>query len=187
MGAQRHIHGHAGAHVIAQHFNNLTDRFGATGWALGQFNDHHKAHPRAHHLFRWNKDIKAQAAVVRHHETDASVGEVATHDLAGFRHQDTHHARLTTTFTIGTQRLGQDLVAMDAHLHLFRGEIQVVLAAFDAQEAKTISVANHDAFQQVETFWQGIALTAGKDQLSVALHRTQTTAKGFNLLFAFNV
>ena len=120
MGAQCHIHGHAGAHVIAQHFHNLTDRFGTTGWTLSQLNHHHKAHPRAHYLFRRNEDVKAQATVIRHHKTHTSIGEVAAHDLAGFWHQHTHNARFTTPFAVCTQRLGQDLVAVNAHFHLFR-------------------------------------------------------------------
>jgi hypothetical protein len=37
------------------------------------------------------------------------------------------------------------------------------------------------------TFRQRVALAAGKDQLPVALHGTQAAAKGFNLLFTFNV
>ena len=48
MGAQRHFNGHAGPHVIAKHFDDFADRFGTTGWALGQFNHHHKAHTRTH-------------------------------------------------------------------------------------------------------------------------------------------
>ncbi|MOA47031.1 hypothetical protein D3C78_1696210 [compost metagenome] len=76
---------------------------------------------------------------------------------------------------------------MDAHFHLFRGKVQIVFTPFDAQEAVTIAVTNNDAFQQVETFWQRIALAAGKDQLTVTLHSAQTAAKGFNLLFTFNI
>ena len=76
---------------------------------------------------------------------------------------------------------------MNAHLHLFRGKIKIVFTAFYAQEAKAITVADDGAFQQVKTFGKRIALTAGKDQLPVALHRTQAAAKGFNLLFTFNV
>ncbi|MNC01815.1 hypothetical protein D3C75_491700 [compost metagenome] len=163
MGAQRHINGHTGAHVIAQHFDDFANRFSAAGRTLAQLNDDDKAHPRAHHLFRWNQDVKAQAAIVRHHKTNASIGEIAAHNLAGFWHQHAYDARFTAAFTIGTQRLGQDLVTVDAHLHLFRREIQVIFAAFDAQEAEAITVTDYHAFQQIETFGQGIALTAGKD------------------------
>ena len=62
MGAQRHINGHAGAHVIAQHFNDFTHRFGTAGRALGEFNHHHKAHACAHHLFRRDENVEAQTA-----------------------------------------------------------------------------------------------------------------------------
>ena len=120
MGTQRHINGHGCAHVVAKHFDDFTYRFSATGWALGEFDHHHKAHAGAHHLFRWDQNVEAQAAVVRHHEAHASVGKVAADDLAGFWHQNAHDARFAAAFTVSAQRLRQDLVAVDTHLHLFR-------------------------------------------------------------------
>ncbi|CGA69919.1 Uncharacterised protein [Salmonella enterica subsp. enterica serovar Typhi] len=48
-------------------------------------------------------------------------------------------------------------------------------------------MTDHGAFQQVEAFRQRIALAAGKDQLSIALHRAQAATQGFKLLFAFNI
>ena len=119
MGAQRHIDGHAGAHVIAQHFNDFTHRFCATSWALGEFNHHHKAHACAHYLFRRDENVEAQTAVVRHHKAYARIGKVTANDLAGFRHQHADHARFAAAFTVCTQRLRQDLVAVNTHLHLF--------------------------------------------------------------------
>ena len=120
MGTQRHINGHRGAHVIAQHFDDFTYGFGATGWALGEFYHHHKAHACAHHLFRWDQNVEAEAAVVRYHKAHARVGKVAANNLAGFWHQHTHHARFAAAFTVRAQRLRQDLIAVDTHLHLLR-------------------------------------------------------------------
>ena len=118
MGTQRHIDGHAGAHVVAQHFDDFPDRFGAAGWALGQFDHHHVAHPRAHNIFRRDQDIEAQATVVRDDEADTSVGEVAANNLAGFRYQHTNDARLAAALTVRTQRLGQHLVTVNTGFHL---------------------------------------------------------------------
>ena len=59
MGAQGHIDRHAGPHIVAEHFNDFTDRFSAAGWTLGQLNHHDKAHTRAHDLFRGDQDIEA--------------------------------------------------------------------------------------------------------------------------------
>ena len=50
MGTQSDINRHAGAHIIAKDFDDFTHRFGTASRALGQFNNHHKAHPRAHDL-----------------------------------------------------------------------------------------------------------------------------------------
>ena len=120
MGAQCHINGHASAHVIAQDFHDFTNRFGATRWALSEFYHNHKAHACAHHLFRRDQDVKAQTAVVRHHKAHTRISEVTANNLAGFWHQYAHHARFPATFTVSTQRLRQDLVAVDTHFHLFR-------------------------------------------------------------------
>ncbi len=152
MGAQRHIDGHAGAHVVAQHFNDFTHCFGAASRALGQFDHYYKAHARAHNLFRRDKDIEAQAAVVRHYKADASVGEVAADNLPGFRHQYADNARFAAPFAVRAQRLCQHLVAVDTGFHLLAGEIEIVFAAFDTQKTVAIAVANNNAFQQVETF-----------------------------------
>lgn len=84
MGAQRHVNRHAGAHIVTQHFDDFTDRFSASGRALGQLHDHYEAHSRAHHLFRWDQDVKAQTAVVRYDKAHAGIGEIATDNLAGF-------------------------------------------------------------------------------------------------------
>ena len=187
MGTQRHIDSHAGAHIVAQYFDNFTDGFSATGRALGQFNHHHKAHARAHDLFWRDQDVETQTAVIRHHKADARVGKVTANNLTGFRYQDTHNTRFTTTFTVGTQRLGQNLIAVNTHFHLFAGEVQIVFAAFYAQEAIAIAVTDNRSFQQIKAFWQGVTLTAGKDQLSVALHGAQAAAQCFVLLFAFDI
>ncbi len=120
MGTQRHINGHAGAHVVAQHFNYFADRFGTAGWTLGQLDHHHVAHTRAHDLFRRDQDIEAKTAVIRHHEAYTGIGEITADDLAGFRHQHANDARFATPLTIGAQRLGQHLIAMDTHFHLLR-------------------------------------------------------------------
>ncbi|SLX18999.1 Uncharacterised protein [Klebsiella pneumoniae] len=119
MGTQRHIDGHAGAHVVAQHFDDLTHRFGAAGWSLGQLDHDHVAHPRAHYLFRRDQDIEAQAAVVRDDKADASVGEVTANYLAGFRHEDADDARFAAALTVRAQRLSQHLVAVNTGFHLF--------------------------------------------------------------------
>ena len=37
-------------------------------------------------------------------------------------------------------------------------------------------MTNYGPFQQIETFWQRVALAAGKDQLPVALRRAQAAA-----------
>ena len=185
VGAQGHIHGHAGAHIIAEHFHNFANGLGAAGRALGQFDHHHEAHPRAHYRFRRHQDIKAQAAVVRHHKADAGVGKVAADDLTGARLEHAYYAGFAAAFTICAQRLGEDHIAVHAHLHLLAGEIKIVLAPLDAQEAKAVPVADDHALQQVETLRQGVALAAGKHQLSVALHGAQAAAQGFLLLIAF--
>jgi len=100
MGAQRHIDGHAGAHVVAKHFHYLADSFGAAGRALGQFDDHHITHAGAHHLFRRDQDIEAQTAVVRHDEADARVGEIASDNIALLGHEHAHNARFAAAFTV---------------------------------------------------------------------------------------
>ena len=187
MGAQRHFNGHAGAHVIAENFDDFTDRFGAAGWALGQFNHHHKAHARAHQRFRRDEDIKTQTAVVRDHKAHARVHKVAADNLRVTRHQHAHDARFTATFTVCAQRLRQHFIAVHAHFHLLARQVQIVLTPFNAQEAVTISVPDNHAFQQVQTLRQRVALAASEDQLPVALHRAQAAAKRFDLLFAFNV
>ncbi|KEP73617.1 hypothetical protein HR12_03990 [Microbacterium sp. SUBG005] len=48
-------------------------------------------------------------------------------------------------------------------------------------------MTNNGAFQQVEAFWQRVALATSKDKLPVTFHGAQAAAKGFNLLFTFNV
>ena len=187
MSSQRHINSHAGTHVIAQHFNDFTDGFSATGRALGEFNHHHKPHACAHDLFWRDQDVEAQTAVIWHHKADARIGKVAADNLAGFWHQNTHNARFTTAFTVSTQRLSQNLIAVDTHFHLFAGEVQIVFAALYAQEAIAIAVADNRSFEQIKAFWQGVTLTAGKDQLPVTLHGAQATAQCFVLLFAFDI
>ena len=187
MGAQGHIDRHAGTHIVAEDLNDLADRFGAAGWALGQLNHHHKPHPRAHDLFRGDQDIEAQAAVIRHHEANARIGKVAAHNLARFWHQYADNSCFPTAFAVGAQRLRQHLIAVNAGFHLLRRQIQVIFTAFHAQEAIAIAMANNDTFQQVKTFRQRIALTTRKDQLTIAFHCAQSAAQCFLLFFAFNI
>lgn len=76
---------------------------------------------------------------------------------------------------------------MNAGFHLLAGQVQVIFAAFNAQKAVAITVANNGTFQQVETFRQRVALTTSEDQLPVTLHRAQATTQRFLLFFTFNV
>ncbi|VFS70103.1 Uncharacterised protein [Kluyvera cryocrescens] len=85
-------------------------------------------------------------------KTYARVGKVATDDLRVARNQDTNNTRLATTFTVSAPALCQHFITVHAHLHLFARQIQVVFAAFHAQEAKAIAMADNHAFEQVETF-----------------------------------
>ncbi|MDC8884759.1 hypothetical protein PRR26_27045 [Klebsiella pneumoniae] len=48
-------------------------------------------------------------------------------------------------------------------------------------------MANNGSFEEIEAFRQGIALAAGEDQLTVALHRAQAAAQRFGLLFALDI
>ena len=187
MGAQRHVNRHAGAHIVTQHFDDFTDRFSASGRALGQLHDHYEAHSRAHHLFRWDQDVKAQTAVVRYDKAHAGIGEIATDNLAGFWHQNAHDARFAAAFTVRAQRLREDLIAMDAHFHLLGREIKVIFTPFDPQEAIAVAVADNGAFEQVETLRQCVALAAGKDQLPVTLHGAQAASQPLELFFSFDI
>ena len=119
MGAQRDIYRHAGPHFIAEDLDNLANRFGTAGWALGQFNHHHKAHARTADGVGRDQDIEAQAAVIRHHEAGTGVHEEAADDLTGFRHQHTDDTRFAAALAIGSHGLCQHHVAVDRHLHLF--------------------------------------------------------------------
>ena len=162
MGAQRDVHRHAGAHFIAEDLDDLADRLSTAGRALSQLHHHHKAHARAADAVGWDQNIEAQTAVVRHHEAGTGVHEEAADNLAGFRHQHAHDARFAAPFTVRTQRLRQHHITVDRHFHLFGRQVQIVFAAFNAQEAVAVAVADHRAAQQIQTLRQRIALAAGK-------------------------
>ncbi len=86
-------------------------------------------------------------------------------------------------FAIRAQGLRQHHVTVDRHFHLFGRQVQIVFAAFHAQEAVAVAVADHRAAQQIQTFRQRVALAAGKHQLAIALHGAQAAAQRFQLLF----
>ncbi|CAH0146487.1 hypothetical protein SRABI106_00343 [Rahnella aquatilis] len=164
MGAQGDIYRHAGAHFIAEDFNDFTDRFGTAGRTLCQLDHHHISHACAVNGIGRDQNIKAQTTVVGYHKTGTRIGKVTAHNLAHFRHQNTHDARFTAAFTVGSNWLCQDHVTVDAHFHLFSRQIHIVfLHAFQAQETVTITMADNRAFQQVQTLRQRVALAAGKD------------------------
>ncbi|MNH21448.1 hypothetical protein D3C79_812570 [compost metagenome] len=179
MGTQCDVHRHAGAHFIAEDLNNLAYRLGATGRALGQFNHHHKAHARTADGLGGDQDVKAETAVVRHHKAGTRVHKEAADDLTGFRHQNAHDTRFTAALTVGSHRLRQHHIAVDRHFHLLSRQIQVVFAAFNTQETKTVAMTDYGTAQQIQTFRQRIALAASKYQLAVTLHRAQTTTQRF--------
>ena len=79
--------------------------------------------------------------------------------------------------------LRQHHVTVDRHFHLFGRQVQIVFAAFHAQEAVAVAVADHRAAQQIQTLRQRVALAAGKHQLAIALHGAQAAAQRFQLLF----
>lgn len=162
MRAQRHIDRRAGAHVIAQNLCDFADRLRTTRRALQQLNHHHGAHSGIHGFVRANQDVEAQTAVIRHHKSHARVRKVAADDLIVTRFLYPHHTGFTAAFAIRTQWLGQNHVAVHAEFHLFRRQVEIVFLSFCAQKAIAITVANDFSTEQIETFWQGITLAAGK-------------------------
>ncbi|MNZ89944.1 hypothetical protein D3C78_1088880 [compost metagenome] len=118
MGAQSDIHRHTGAHFIAEDLNDLAYRLGATGRTLGQLNHHHKAHACATGCFGRDQDIKAQAAIIRHHKAGTGIHKETTDNLAGFRHQHTDDTRFTAALAICSHCLCQHHITVDCHFHL---------------------------------------------------------------------
>ncbi len=187
MGAQGHIDREAGAHIVAEDLRDFTNGFGAARRTLHQLDHNDRAHTRLQRLFRRNKNVKAETAVVRHDKARARIGEVTADDLVVARFQHAHDARFAASFAIGAQRLRQDNVAVHTHFHLLGREIEVILLALYAQKAVAVAVADDLAAQQIKPFRQRIALATGKDQLAVALHGAQTTTQRFQVLFVGEV
>lgn len=72
---------------------------------------------------------------------------------------------------------------MHQTLHFSVVEEQIRATTLGTQETEAILVAEYVAFHQIQAIRQGITLVAREDQLSIALHGTQTATQGFQWLF----
>jgi len=121
--------------------------------------------------------------VVRNDEADAAFFEVTPDDgLMSTGHHFDDHA-FTAAATVQARHARQRTVAIKHQAHLRRAHEQVVAAVIRDQEAKAVTVAGNATQDQVELVHGRIGATAGVDQLSIALHGTQTAAQGFELVF----
>ena len=121
--------------------------------------------------------------VIGHYKADAAFFEVTTHDgFVSTRDHFNDHA-FTTATAVQTRNTGQRTVAIEHQTHLRRAQEQVVAAIVRHQKAEAITVTADAAQDQVELVYRRVRATAGVNQLSIALHRTQATTQGFNLVF----
>ena len=78
------------------------------------------------------------------------------------------------------------MVAVKNAPHLTRRQHQIRLfTIITQQETKTITMAKHFAFDQIELVDQRIGTSAVAQHLTIALHRRQTATDSFDQLFVF--
>ena len=132
---------------------------------------------------RGNQHFLLDLRVIRHNEADTAFFEVAADDgLVGTGHHfDDHPFTATATVQAGNTRQGT--VAIEHQAHLRRAHKQVVAAVIRDQEAEAVTMTGNAAEDQVELVHRRVGATTGVDQLSIALHGTQTAAQGFELVF----
>ncbi|VVO44585.1 hypothetical protein PS720_06370 [Pseudomonas fluorescens] len=183
VGAQRDVDFHARRHVVADHFNDIALRLEACRWPVGDFHLDELADLGGAIAARGNQHFLLDLRVIRHHKADAAFFEVTADDgLVGTGHHFDDHT-FATTATVQARHARQGTVAIEHQAHLRRAHEQVVTAVVRDQEAEAVTMAGNAAQDQVELIHRCVSTTAGIDQLSIALHGTQTAAQGFELVF----
>src|SRR5690606_27392874 len=97
-------------------------------------------------------------------------------------HLDNGTFAAATSIKTGNPR--QTTVTIEHQAHLCRAEKQVIAAVIRHQKTKTITVAANATENQVKLVDRGIGAAPGIDQLTVALHGTQTATQRFQLLIS---
>ncbi|MCY1440262.1 hypothetical protein D9M71_565290 [compost metagenome] len=121
--------------------------------------------------------------VVRSHVADAALFEVtADHAFVGTGDDLDQHTFAAAT-AVDTSDAGQAAVTVEYQSHLRRAEEQVFAAVIRNKEAEAVTVAGDATTDQVQLVYRGISAAPGIDKLAIALHGTQASAQGFDLVF----
>ncbi|VVO41215.1 hypothetical protein PS706_05921 [Pseudomonas fluorescens] len=183
VGAQRNVDFHARRHVVADHFNDVALWLEARRWPVGDLHLNELADLGGAITARRDQHFLLDLRVIRHHKADAAFLEVTANDGlvgAGY-HFDNDAFTATATVQAGNPRQGT--VTIEHQAHLRRAHEQVVAAVIRNQETEAVTMAGNAPQDQVELIHRRVSATAGIDQLSIALHGTQTAAQGFELVF----
>ncbi len=183
VGTQRDIDLHAGRHVVAHHFDHVALRLEARRRPMGDFHLDELADLGAVVATRRHQHFLLNFRVIRHHEADAALFEIATHDafVSTRDHFDDHAFATAATVKAGNTR--QRPVTVEHQAHLRRAHEQVVGAVVRHQKAKAIAMPGDATQDQVKLVYRCISAATGVDQLGITLHRPKAAAQSLELIF----
>ncbi|MNE17438.1 hypothetical protein D3C80_1104170 [compost metagenome] len=183
VGTQGNIDFHARRHVVAHDFNHVALRLEAWRRPVSDLHFDELTDLRVGVTTRRHQHFLLDLRIVRNHETDAALFEVAADDgfVSAGHHFDDHAFAATATVQAGYP--GQGTVTIEHQTHLRRAHEQVVTAVVRHQEAEAVTVTADAAQDQVKLVHRRISAATGIDELSIALHGAQTAAQGFDLVF----
>jgi len=183
VSTQGNIDFHARSHVVAYDLKHIALRLEAWRRPVSNLHFNELANFRASVAARRYQHFLLDLRVVGYYKADAAFFKVTTHDgFVSTRHHFDDHA-FTTTTTVQTRNTGQRTVAIEHQAHLRRAHEQVVATIIRDQEAEAITVTTDAAENQVELVHRRISAPTSVNKLGIALHRTQATTQGLDLVF----
>ena len=187
VGADGNVDFQTGVKMVAEHFHDLALGTEVARGVVGDFRRHNLAGLGAALEFWRNQYAVINAAVVRHHETNAALLLIPADNTRRAAVQHLHHTAFRTPAAIQADDAHQHFIAVKHKLHLPGTEVDVIPLLQRDGKTVAVPVALHTATQQVQLVHQAIGAAPIDHQLAIALHGAQPFAQRIYLLLFMQV
>ena len=170
--------------VVAKHFDNAPDRLRMLAGLLDDL-DHDDLPGLGLDgrllVIRWDQNVLIDPAVLGHHKSDPVLDKDTTNHAIVDVLQHLDDSPFTAPLAIEPGYPNQHAVAMQHTAHLLGIKIDIVAFLVRAQEAESVLVSFHAAGDQIGALRNDVGAFTVLQQLSLALHGSQTTTEHVEL------
>ncbi len=181
--AKRDIDLHTGSHVVADDLDHVALWLKPLSRPVRNLDLDELTRLGIHGSTRRDQHLLLDLGVISHHKADSTFFLVAAYDGFVGTTDDLNNRTFAAAAAIKPGHASQTAITVKHQTHLCWTQEQIVAAVIRDEKTETVAMAADATANQVQLVDRGIGATPGIDHLTVTLHRAQTAAQSFNVIF----